>query len=317
MKEFLKNRTSRRIIWIVVILFFLMNIIAIFHAYKFTHFSDDKIERSKDPQKLGRIEKIKTLVFGVKNPRPTNKLIPTQEFETVRLKGQKEIECWYIPNPINRGTVIIYHGFSGNKASMLDKSDEFFSLGYNTLLVDFMGSGGSEGNQTTIGYFESEQVKTSYEYIKSRGESKIYLFGTSMGSVSIMKAFHDFKIDPNAIILECPFGSMYKTVCARFELMNAPAFPMAGLLVFWGGIQNGFWAFGHNPTKYAKSISCPTLIMYGEQDKKVSLGETSEIFSNLNGPKKMKIFPEAGHENLLNKNSDSWKKEVSGFLKMN
>lgn len=317
MKELLKTKLSRRIIWTVVILFIVMNIVAIFHAYKFTHFTDNKIERSKDPQKLGRVEKIKTLVFGVNNPRPTNKSIPTQKFETVRLKGQKEIECWYIPNPINRGTVIIYHGFSGNKASMLDKSDEFFSLGYNTLLVDFMGSGGSEGNQTTIGYFESEQVKTSFEYIKSRGESKIYLFGTSMGSVAIMKAFHDFKIDPKAIILECPFGSMYKTVCARFELMNAPTFPMAGLLVFWGGIQNGFWAFGHNPSEYAKSINCTTLLLYGEQDKKVSMGETAEIFSNIPGTKKLKIFPEAGHENLLNKNSDTWKNEVSAFLKMN
>ena len=317
MKELLKTKLSRRIILTVSILFIVMNIVAIFHAYKFTHFTDNKIERSKDPQKLGGTEKIKTLLFGVNNPRPTNKSTPSQKFETVRLQGEKEIECWYIPNTINKGTVIIYHGFSGNKASMLDKSDEFYALGYNILLVDFMGSGGSEGNQTTIGFFESEQVKTSYEYIKSKGESKIYLFGTSMGSVAIMKAFHDYKIDPNAIILECPFGSMYKTVCARFELMNAPQFPMAGLLVFWGGIQNGFWAFGHNPTKYAKSIECPTLLLYGEQDKKVSLGEIAEISSNIQGPHKLRIFPEAGHENLLNKNSDTWKTEISGFLKMN
>lgn len=29
---------------------------------------------------------------------------------------------------------------------------------------------------------------------------------------------------------------------------------MANLLVFWGGVQNDFNAFKHNPTDYAKNI---------------------------------------------------------------
>jgi len=82
---------------------------------------------------------------------------------------------------------------------------------------------------------------------------------------------------------------MYKTVCARFRSMNAPTFPMAGLLVFWGGLQNGFWAFGHNPTEYAKKINCPTLLMYGQQDDKVSRAEIDEIFANLAGQKELKM----------------------------
>jgi len=56
MKELLKTKLSRKIIRTVAILFLAMNIVAIFHAYKFTHFSEDKIERSKDPQKLGGTE---------------------------------------------------------------------------------------------------------------------------------------------------------------------------------------------------------------------------------------------------------------------
>lgn len=76
-----------------------------------------------------------------------------------------------------------------------------------------------------------------------------------MGAVAVMKAVGGQGVQPAGIIIECPFGSMYKTVCARFKMMNAPTFPMAGLLVFWGGIENGFWAFGHNPIEYAKSIN--------------------------------------------------------------
>jgi len=295
-------------------IFVLMNIVAVFHSYKFTHFVDSKTEKTKDPKKLTIGQKIKTLVFGVSNPRPENKTFPTKDYETIKLKSNKEIESWSINTDNSKGTVILFHGFSGDKSSMLDKADIFLELGYNAFLVDFMGSGGSEGNQTTIGFLEAEQVKTCFEYLTEKGEQNIYLFGTSMGSVAIMKAINDYDINPKGIIIECPFGSMYKTVCARFKTMNAPTFPMAGLLVFWGGLQNGFWAFGHNPTEYAKKINCSTLLLYGAKDEKVSREEIDNIFNNLVGQKKLKIYQEAGHENYLTKYKKEWTQDIKEFL---
>lgn len=292
-----------------------MNTIAIFHSYKFTHFADSKVEKTKTPKTLSTGQKISTLIFGVTNPRPENKKAPkVNTYEIIKLKSNKEIECWSIKAHNSKGTVVLFHGFGGSKSSMLDKSEIFLKLGYSTFLVDFMGSGGSKGNQTTIGYLESEQVKTTFDYLTGKGSQNIYLFGTSMGSVAIMKAINDYHINPKGLILECPFGSMYKTVCSRFKTMNAPTFPMAGLLVFWGGIQNGFWAFGHNPTEYAKGINCPTLLLYGAKDTKVSKGEIDTIFNNLVGVKKLKVYQEAGHENYLRKYKNEWTQDVQKFL---
>lgn len=287
-----------------------MNAIAIFHSYKFTHFSDHRTEKTKDPKHLSTTQKASALIFGVSNPRPENKTFPTRSYQTIRLKSNREIECWSIKTENPKGTVILFHGFGGEKSSMLDKSDIFYQLGYNTFLVDFMGSGGSEGNQTTIGFFEAEQVRSCYDYLVENGESKIYLYGTSLGAVAII----DTGITPKGIIVECPFGSMYKTVCARFRTMNAPTFPMAGLLVFWGGLQNGFWAFGHNPIEYAKKINCRTLLLYGAKDEKVSKQEVNEMFDNIVGPKKLVVYEEAGHENYLMKYKDEWTEDVQRFL---
>jgi uncharacterized protein len=298
----------------VAIIFVLMNAVAVFHSYKFTHFTDSKIEKTKDPKKLSIGQKIKTLIFGVSNPRPENSIVPTKNFETIKLKSNKEIECWLIKAKNAKGTVILFHGFGGNKSSMLDKSDIFLGLGYNTFLVDFMGSGGSEGNKTTIGFFEAEQVKTCFDYITEKGEQNLYIFGTSMGSVATMKAISDFDIKPKGIIIECPFGSMYQTVCARFKTLNAPTWPMAGLLVFWGGVQNGFWAFGHNPIDYARRINCPTLLLYGAKDEKVSKDEIKQIFNNLGGYKELKIYQEAGHENYLTKYKTEWSQHIQEFF---
>ncbi|HZI54729.1 MAG TPA: hypothetical protein VFD56_13530, partial [Chitinophagaceae bacterium] len=112
----------------------------------------------------------------------------------------------------------------------------------------------------------------------------------------------------------CPFSTLYQTVCARFKALNVPSFPMAGLLVFWGGIQNGFWGFSLKPVEYAKSVSCPALLFYGERDEKVSIHEIDAIFSNLKGNKRLTTFPLAGHENYLIKYDTEWTKEIEDFL---
>lgn len=305
---------KKRILWCLTAILIGLNVLAILHSYRFTHFTDPSEEKTKNSNELSTGEKLNTLIFGISNPRPENKIRPSSAFETITLKSNKEIECWRITVENPKGTVILFHGFAGEKSSMLDKAAIFQSLGYNTFLVDFMGSGGSEGNQTTIGFFEAKQVKRCFDYIASTGETNIYLFGTSMGAVAIMKAIHDYEIKPNRIIIECPFGSMYQTVCARFRTMKIPTFPMASLLVFWGGVQNGFWAFGHNPTDYAKQIDCRTLLLYGAQDEKVSREEINTIFMSLNGEKRLKIYPDAGHENYLKKYKHEWTRDVDQFL---
>ena len=297
----------------LLFIFVVMNIITFFHAYKFTHFSDSGTPKIK-PENLSTSQKAGMLFFGVNNPKPVNTKSPTQKYTTLRLKSNVEIECWSVKIPNSKGTVILFHGYAGEKSQFISQSDEFIKMGYSSLLVDFMGSGGSEGNQTTIGYLEAEEVKTCFDYLTQHGEKNIYLFGTSMGAVAILKAIDDYHINPKAIIIECPFGTMYKTVCARFNVMGVPTVPMAGMLMFWGGLQNGFPAFSLNPETYAKNVHCPTLLLYGEQDKRVSREEIDNIFNNLQGVKELKTYPLAGHENYLNKYKEQWVIDVNGFL---
>jgi len=309
-----RKKWLKRFLWALGIGFLLMNVIACFHAYKFTHFADTAVEKTGNPEKLSFGGKLKALVFGVNNPRPENRTKPSKPYETVVLQSNKRVEGWYIPVDSAKGTVVICHGFSGNKASMLDKSEVFNNLGYNTFMLDFMGSGGSEGNQTTIGYFEAEEVCSAFRYVKRKSEKPIILFGTSMGAAAIMKAVHDSTLTAGALILECPFGSMLETVEARFHNMSVPSFPMARLLVFWGGFQNSFNAFSHNPETYAANIQVPTLLMYGEKDISVSRDETDRIFTNLKGSKELKLYKNAGHENYLKKYQKEWTEDVADFL---
>ena len=300
--------------WSLFIGIVALNVIAFVHAYQFTHFSAATVERTKDPSELSALSKARILFTGIDNPRPQHKSFPKKQFETIEIISTEKLEGWKIDIPDAKGTVILFHGYAGEKSSLISRSDEFIRLGYNTVLIDFMGSGGSSGNTTTIGFEEAEQVRDCFEAIHQAGEKNIMLFGTSMGAAAILKALDDYTFSPSAIILECPFGSLYKTVSARFKMMGVPDFPMASVLTFWGGIQNGYWAFSHNPYTYAKSVHCPTLLLFGEQDDRVSKEETEMIFSNLKGPKTLKMYPNAGHHIFTPENQSDWIRDVSAFV---
>jgi alpha-beta hydrolase superfamily lysophospholipase len=304
----------RKVVYILVALFILMNGVAYMHAYKFTHFSEEKRERTADPKALSLLTKLKVLAMGIDNPKPKHKEQPSRPFTVLTVNSTKALECWSLQVPEAKGTVILFHGYSGEKSSLLARSNEFAALGYNTFLVDFMGSGGSEGHYTTVGFKEAEQVRDCFAHVQKSGEQNIYLFGTSMGAAAILKAMDDDALTPAGIILECPFGSLYSTVCARFKLMGVPAFPMAGLLTFWGGAQHGYWAFAHNPAAYAKSVKCPTLVLFGEQDNRVSREEVDLIYKNLRGYKVLKTYAEAGHNVYSTENQKTWTADVTEFM---
>jgi uncharacterized protein len=291
----------------------LVNVLAVFQAYNFTHFSDEEVDTKIDYQSSS-FDKVKGMLLGIKKSKSVNVEFPKQDYETVILASNANIECWKIDTENPKGTVILFHGYGSKKSAILNISDEFIKLGYNTFLVDFMGAGGSEGYKSTIGFDEAEQVKTAFEYVRNSGEANIYLYGCSMGAAAIMKSINDYQLNPEGLIIECPFGTMYKTVCARFDLMKIPSFPLANLLVFWGGVINGFWAFDHNPEEYAKKINIPTLLTYGELDNKVSRQEIDDIFENINAYKELKTFENSGHENYLFNDKELWVEAVDKFL---
>ncbi len=303
----------RKLGWIFLLVFIVLNAVAYQHAYKFTHFSASAEARTKDPKQLSALAKVGLLFTGIDNPRPTTKEFPSKPYETFRVISTHDLECWKIKAPNAKGTVILFHGYSGEKSSLITRAAEFRKLGYTTVLVDFMGSGGSEGNSTSIGYNEAIQVRDCFNYIQKE-EKNIILFGTSMGAAAILKAMDDYTLPVSSVILECPFGSLYKTVCARFRLMNVPAFPMAALLCFWGGVQNGYWAFSHNPATYAKSVTCPTLLLFGEDDDRVGIEETNAIAQNLQGKKVLKVYSAVGHNIYTKENEVQWRKDVTSFL---
>jgi hypothetical protein len=121
-------------------------------------------------------------------------------------------------------------------------------------------------------------------------------------------------VTAKALIIESAFDRMLNTVENRFRMMGVPAFPMARLLVYWGGAQNGFSGLAHNPVDYAAAVACPTLIIHGEKDERVTVAQATAIHDRLVGPKQLRVVPGVGHEATESMSLEPWREIVVGFL---
>jgi alpha-beta hydrolase superfamily lysophospholipase len=310
MKKFLKYFLRT-----LISLFIVLNIATAFFAYKFTHFNDNGFNVAVSDNSSSW-HTAKTILFDGFS-KLKNDVKPDSTFQVIYLttKDNLKLEGWYLKTDSTpKGTVILFHGHGSNKSAVIDEAREFNEMGYNAFLLDFRAHGGSEGNICTIGYYETEDVKLAYDFIQRRGEKNIILWGISLGAATIIKTVNDSAIQPSKIILEMPYGSLLQATEGKMRMMHIPAEPLAAMIMFWGGTEQGFWAFNVKPYEYAKKINCPVLLQWGKNDKRVSKEEIDAIYNNIHSPKQLVIYDSCGHESLCDKENDKWELSVSNFL---
>jgi alpha-beta hydrolase superfamily lysophospholipase len=257
----------------------------------------------------------------VKLPRPENHSTPVDHylpFEShhISLSKNEQLEAWFVPHPQSRGIVVMFPGYAGVKEALLTPAAQFYQFGYSSLLVDFRGSGGSSGDDTTLGLREADDVAATFAYVQQWWPGQpIILYGISMGGAAILRAVAMNGVQPAAIIVEGVFDRLLTTVQHRFDAVHLPSWPVAQLLVFWGSVQMGYNGFRHNPVDYASSITCPILVMHGERDPWITSGETQALVASIDGVKQVVEFPGVGHDMpFVYPAPDVWVATVKQFL---
>ncbi|UTW60990.1 alpha/beta hydrolase [bacterium SCSIO 12741] len=311
----MKKRSLKTYLYAVTLsIFTLVNVVAFNQAWHFTHFQPKATKKTKKPEELSTVQKVAVLLTGIENPKPTNDRFPDLPYETITYSSHEhQLSAWIIPHEESSPVVVLFHGYTGKKSDLLDEALEFYKLGYTTVLVDFFGSGNSDGERCTLGYLEAEDVKNTCITLDSLGFPAPILYGQSMGAVAIMRAVAECEVKPQALILESPYHTLRNTVKSRFEIMGAPTFVLPELLVFWGGVQNRFNGFKLNTEEYAISISCPTLILQGTKDHRAGIKTGHIIQQNIQGHSRL-VELEAAHQSLLNLQGNRWRNEVDLFL---
>ncbi len=300
--------------------FITFNVLAYVQVYAMLNFSKTG-ERTAQPEALSFWQKIQTLAMGINIPKPQNSATPAEkglkyEIHQIQVASDITLEAWYIPHTKAEGMVLMFHGYAAAKSALLQEAEVLHSLGYEVLLIDFRGSGGSSETYTSIGYHEAEDVIATIEYARQEWQpEQLYLFGQSMGGVAILRAFEQNELLVDGIIIEAVFDRMVSTAVNRFEAMGLPSFPGAHTLIFWGGVINGHNGFAHNPVTYAEHVTVPTLMLHGSDDDRAKLAEGQSVFTAIpTADKTFEIFSDVAHESYVGAKPEQWQQIVEAFL---
>jgi uncharacterized protein len=303
--------------WLVLLGFCALNAFAFVHGRAMTHFVAAG-HKTPAPEELTLLGRLRVLAFGIRIPKPVNLQKPKDfglAFQTVFIGAEKSrLEAWYIERTDPRGTILLFPGYATAKDTLLPNALVLHQLGYNCVLADFRGCGGSDGWATSIGFLEAEDVRGVVEHFKD-GVKPLVVYAPSMAAAAALRAISLGVIAPDALILECPFDNLVATVKHRFEAMRMPSFPLAQLLVLWGGWQMGFNALKHNPVDYAAWVQCPVLFMHGGKDPRVTMDEARRVFDAIPAQKEFFLFPELGHESYAKACPREWREAVDRFLR--
>lgn len=173
----------------------------------------------------------------------------------------------------HRDPVVIYlHGNSSGRVEVIPQLGHLLSLGVAVVAFDFTGSGRSEGDFVSLGFFEREDLQTVVHHLRASGDvSTIALWGRSMGAATaIMYGSRDPTI--SCMILDSSFTDLTQLAEEMVERgkeqgVNVPNFVVSvALRMIKSSVksQAGFSIRHISPISHVERCHIPAMFIAGE-----------------------------------------------------
>ena len=198
---------------------------------------------------------------------------------TLRTADGLDLGAWFVrssaPAPI---TVVVLNGNAGNRSYRLPFALALRRLGAAVLLFDYRGFGGNPGTPGHSGLVAD--AVAARQHLKGRADvdpARVVYFGESLGAAvaAELAALHP----PAALILRSPFTTM-----AEVGGHHYPFLPVRWIL------RDRF-----STIDFVKQVHAPTLVIAGDRDSVVPVGQSRRVFDAAAGPKELVVVPGADH----------------------
>lgn len=220
---------------------------------------------------------------------------------------------WWIPGSRHE-TVVMVHGWTSSRREPMGRAGYLLDAGYNVLVFDLRGHGQSDGDYTTLGLTEPDDVSTAVAFARSRDPGPIALLGYSMGGALAVEAgARDASV--SAVIEDSGYGSLENVYRAGFQRVTGlPAMPFGLPLVAIGQVDLRMQLSGVRPVLDAARLNKPLLAIVGTADRVVPPSEGLDLFHAAPGPKQLLVIPGAGHVDGYHVDRTEYERTVLGFL---
>lgn len=234
----------------------------------------------------------------------------------LRTSDGLRLAAWYLP-PRNGTVVIGVHGMAGNRAALLEEAQFLYQAGYGLLLLDLRNHGESEGEITTLGFYETRDVAAAVDFIRAReGEAaRMAALGHSMGAAAVLLAAAE-QPSIGAVIAVSPFTSLEDNVSEGIRsLTGLDARFFGPPVLFWAQWLSGMDISTVRPVDVIDRISPrAVLLIHGAQDTTLPVRNSYQLYEAARPPKELVIYPQIGHGGFLMLEPEHYRRTILDFL---
>ncbi len=241
------------------------------------------------------------------------------DFQTVKIRTRDGLELrgWWIPATPTRGTIVFSHGYAGDCSPDLKYAPLFHEAGFNVFLFDYRGHGASQGDWTSLVYFERSDLLAALDFLRTLGIARVGLIGFSMGGAI---ALSTSPLSPMVVgtVSDSTFAEL-KSIVRNAAIVRRVPPPLASvigwLVVALASIRLRANLFSADPIHWVGKISpCPVLIMHGAADEGVPVSEAYRLYNAAREPKELWIVPGANHREIEAVAAEEYRRRVVQFF---
>lgn len=208
----------------------------------------------------------------------------------VRIHG-----LWW-SEPEGAPVILFLHGNAQEVYSWSLVQQELAPVGCRLLLIDYHGYGKSGGEPHEAGLYLDG--KASMRWLHERGveDPDIVVFGKSLGGGLACEIAQGREL--KALVLESTFTSLRRVARKLFPFLP-PGVPLGEV---------------YDSISKLPSTRCPVLVIHGEMDELIPVGEGFDLYAAAPEPKELYLVPGAGHNDVSMVAGQAYAHRIAGFL---
>lgn len=196
-----------------------------------------------------------------------------------------------------QGSVVVFHGNAGVALDRQNYLEPLKSRGYRVLLAEYPGYGGRPGQPSEKNYVAD--ARKIVERVQAEFPGPLYLWGESLGCGIVAAVASSLPVD--GVVMLTPWDSLASVAKSYYWYL-----PVKWLLRdHYDSLAN------------LSLYKGPVAVLVAEKDQTIPKRFGLHLYESLPEPKRLWIFPGAGHADWPDAPDEKWWGEVMDFLASN
>jgi fermentation-respiration switch protein FrsA (DUF1100 family) len=253
----------------------------------------------------------------ITNASPADWHLPFENVEFTT-RDHLKLRGWFLPAAtLARGTIVLCHGYAGDKSPDLKYAPLLTGAGFNLFYFDCRGHNQSEGDTVTLGYLERNDLLAALAFLKTRGINRVGVIGFSMGgSVALQTAPLTDAI--TCVISDSTFAELWRIVATEARRRGCPPLldTLLGLSTLaLASLRVRANLFAADPLHCIGHIAPrPVFIIHGALDESIPPVQAQMLYARAGEPKELWLMPGASHRAIDERDPVEYDRRVLSFF---